>query len=94
MSNSFLAFRDIETSKIDDAIVVDWDSDEDLEVILRTRNGLHLFDLKPGGHFVRMEPSPFKGVGPIGDCMPAVVDWDQDGKVDLVVGAEDSLRKE
>ena len=94
--NPFLAFADIKTSRKDDAIVVDWDSDGDLDVILRTTTELLLFESKPGGKFVRVEPNPFKGSpgnpfssSLIGDCMPAVVDWDRDGELDLIIGAKD-----
>ena len=94
--NPFLAFGDIKTARKDDAIVVDWDSDGDWDVILRTTTELLLFESKPGGKFVRVEPNPFKGIPSnpfssfqIGDCMPAVVDWDRDGKLDLIIGAKD-----
>ena len=93
MANPFLAFEDIKISYTDEPIVVDWDGDGDLDVILRKRNGLSLFEFKSGRHFVENEPNPFHGI-PGGYCRPAVVDWDGDGRLDLIVGAEDQLAKE
>ena len=93
MANPFLAFEDIKISYTDEPIVVDWDGDGDLDVILRKRNGLSLFEFKSGRHFVEIEPNPFHGI-PGGYCRPAVVDWDGDGRLDLIVGAEDQLAKE
>jgi len=87
-----LAYTDIKTSPIDDPIVVDWDLDGVLEVILRTEKGLLLFDFKQGNHFVQMEPSGFESIPPLKEyCRPAVVDWNQDEKPDLVIGAKDWL---
>ena len=91
-SHPFLAYTDIKTSPIDDPIVVDWDLDGVLEVILRTEKGLLLFDFKEGNHFVQMEPSGFESIPPLKEyCRPAAVDWNQDEKPDLVIGAKDWL---
>ena len=90
MANPFLVFEDIKTRYNEEPIVVDWDGDGDgdLDVILRKVDGLSLFELKSGRHFVEVEPNPFHGI-PGGYCRPAVVDWDGDGRLDLIVGAED-----
>ena len=98
-TNPFLPFEDIRLSYTDEPIVVDWDGDGDLDVILRSsskdRDELSLLELKAGKHFVEMEPNPFKGIpgnAVHGNCRPAVVDWDGDGLLDLIVGAEDGGR--
>ena len=62
VSNPFLAFEDIKTSVFDEPIVVDWDHDGDLDVILRKQNGLSLFEFKSGRRFVEIEPNPFHGI--------------------------------
>ena len=93
VANPFLAFEDIKTSYTDEPIVVDWDGDGDLDVILRKRNGLSLFEFKSGRRFVEIEPNPFHGI-PGGYCRPAVVDWNRDGRLDLIVGAKDQVAKE
>ena len=68
---------------------MDWDGDEDLDVILKKQDGLSLFEFKAGRHdFVEVIPNPFHGI-PGGLCRPAVVDWDDDGHLDLIVGAKD-----
>ena len=87
-ANPFLAFEDIETSQSEEPIVVDWDGDGDLDMILRKRDRLSLFAFNSGRNFVEVEPNPFHGI-PGGQCRPAVVDWDGDGRLDLIVGAED-----
>eukprot|EP00435_Cladocopium_sp_Y103_P036649 s2559_g9.t1 len=92
VANPFLAFEDIKTNLWEEPIVVDWDRDGDLDVILRKEDGLSLFEFKSGGHFVEIEPNPFHGI-PGGTCRPAVVDWDGDGQLDLIVGAKDEAAK-
>ena len=86
----FWCSRTSKTRYNEEPIVVDWDGDGDgdLDVILRKVDGLSLFELKSGRHFVEVEPNPFHGI-PGGYCRPAVVDWDGDGRLDLIVGAED-----
>eukprot|EP00435_Cladocopium_sp_Y103_P028516 s3464_g7.t1 len=69
------------------------DGDGDLDVILRKSDELSLFEFKSGRHFVEVEPNPFHGI-PGGRCRPAVVDWDGDGRLDLIVGAEDEAAKQ
>ena len=92
MANPFLVFKDIKTIYKEEPIVVDWDGDGDLDVILRKVDGLSLFEFKSGRHFVEVEPNPFHGI-PGGYCRPAVVDWDGDGRLDLIVGAEDAAAR-
>ena len=91
-TNPFLAFGDIKTSKTDDAIVADWDGDGDWDVILRADKNILLFEFKPGQHFVQVEPNPFEKI-PSWKCRPAVVDWNQDGKQDLIVGTKEAARE-
>ena len=93
MANPFLVFEDIKTSFAEEPIVVDWDGDGDLDVILSKSDGLSLLEFKSGRHFLEVEPNPFHGI-PKGDCRPAVVDWDGDGRLDLIVGAEDEAAKQ
>ena len=93
MANPFLVFEDIKTSFAEEPIVVDWDHDGDLDVILRKSDELLLFEFKSGRHFVEVEPNPFHGI-PASRCRPAIVDWNGDGLLDLIIGAEDKAAKE
>ena len=93
VANPFLVFQDIKTSVYEEPIVVDWDDDGDLDVILRKRKGLSLFEFKSGRRFVEIEPNPFHGI-PGGRCRPAVVDWNGDGLLDLIVGIQDEAAKQ
>ena len=86
-------FEDIKTSYVEEPIVVDWDHDGDLDVILRKLHELLLFEFKSGRHFVEVEPNPFHGI-PASHCRPAIVDWNGDGLLDLIIGAEDKAAKE
>ena len=93
VANPFLVFEDIKTFRGEEPIVVDWDHDGDLDVILKKSDGLSLFEFKSGKHFVEVKPNPFHGI-PGGYGQPAVVDWDGDGGLDLIVGAEDEAAKQ
>ena len=57
-------------------------------ILKKQVDGLSLFEFKPGRHFVEVKPNPFHGI-PGGYCRPAVGDWNGDGRLDLIVGAED-----
>ena len=92
-TNPFLVFEDIKTSYVEEPIVVDWDGDGDLDVILRKRDGFSLFEFKSGKHLVEVKPNPFHGI-PVGDCRPAIVDWNGDDRLDLIVGVEDQAAKD
>ena len=94
VANPFLVFEDIKTFWSEEPIVVDWDGDGDLDVILKKQvDGLSLFEFKSGRRFVEVEPNPFHGI-PGGYGRPAIVDWDGDGRLDLIVGAEDEAAKQ
>ena len=41
--------------------MVDWDKDGDLDVIVRTKQKLILFESRPAS-FVQVEPNPFEGL--------------------------------
>ena len=89
VANPFLVFESIKTGIDEEAIVVDWDGDGDLDVILKKPDGLSLLEFKSERHdFVEVIPNPLHGI-PGGYCRPAVVDWDGDGHLDLIVGAKD-----
>jgi len=87
-----LVFEDIKTFFTEEPIVVDWDHDGDLDVILRKVDGLSLFEFKSGRHFVEVEPNPFHGI-PGGYGRPAIVDWNGDGLLDLIIGAKDEAAR-
>ena len=93
MANPFLVFEDIKTFWGEEPIVVDWDHDGDLDVILKKSDGLSLFEFKSGRRFVEVEPNPFHGI-PVGYGRPAIVDWNGDGFLDLIIGAKDEAARE
>ena len=94
VANPFLVFEDIKTFWSEEPIVVDWDGDGDLDVILKKQvDGLSLFEFKSGRRFVEVEPNPFHGI-PVGYGRPAIVDWNGDGFLDLIIGAKDEAARE
>ena len=94
VANPFLVFEDIKTYFFQEPIVVDWDGDGHLDVIVTgLSDGLSFFQFKSEKHFVEVEPNPFHGI-PVGQFRPAVVDWDGDGRLDLIVGAKDASAKQ
>ena len=66
--------------------MVDWDKDGDLDIIKMPGTGkaMELYE-QLDGHFVKKEPSPFKDVKAFPSCAPAVVDWNGDGHLDMLV---------
>ena len=81
---------DVATEVTDEPIVVDWNNDGQLDVILTNLLGTRLWELK-SGIYVEAEPNPFEGIR-AGECRPAVVDWNGDGFLDLLVGTEDGIK--
>ena len=66
--------------------MVDWDKDGDLDIIKIPGTGgkMELYE-QLDGHFVKKDPSPFKDVFTFPSCAPAVVDWNGDGHLDMLV---------
>ena len=54
-------FKQIRVAAQDEPIVVDWDNDGDLDVIIVTINSLHLFEMKSGS-YEEAVPNPFEGM--------------------------------
>ena len=72
---------------------VDWDRDGKIDLLLDGKNMNFLRNIGEGTF-----PAKFKNEGPVDslklaghDTCPAIVDWDQDGSPDLVIGAEDGF---
>lgn len=61
VTSSDFAWVRISISYDDEPLVVDWDKDGDLDVIVRTKQKLILFESRPAG-FVQVEPNPFEGL--------------------------------
>ena len=73
--------------------MVDWDNDGDLDIIKIPGTGetRELYE-QLDGHFVKKEPSPFKDVKTFASCAPAVVDWNGDGHLDMLVATLEGVK--
>ena len=75
-------------------LVVDWDNDGDLDIVkifVSTSNGnVDLYEQQDRGQFVKVETSPFKEFPIIFSCNPALVDWNDDGLLDVLLAATTS----
>jgi len=92
-AKKFEAFETLPVDRGDQHLVVDWDKDGDLDIIKMPaigKGGMDLYD-QQDGHFVKIQPSPFKDVKAFA-CPPAVVDWNRDGRLDLLVATESGVR--
>jgi hypothetical protein len=89
----------VETSKFAEflgisATPVDWDGDEDLDLVLGTNEGRVFLRRNEGTrtkHAFAAESEPVRAAGldievPGAHAMPVVADWDGDGRWDLVTG--------
>ena len=54
-------FKQIQVDVNDEPIVVDWDNDGDLDVIVVVKDSLHLFEMKSGS-YEEAVPNPFEGM--------------------------------
>ena len=85
--DKFKAFEQFPIGFLEQHIFVDWDEDDDLDVIKSTPEGLDLFEQGDPGYFVKKEPSPFKDANaehrPL--CFPEVLDINGDGKLDMLL---------
>jgi hypothetical protein len=73
-------------------VIVDWDRDGRLDILINSRSIDFLRNVGTGGRFL------FRNMGPVDShrlaghtTCPCVVDWDRDGTPDLLVGAEDGF---
>ncbi len=75
-------------------VMADWDGDGDFDVLVNTSLNINFLENigKEGEKFI------FKDRGPIGNrdigghtTSPTVVDWNNDGKLELLIGAEDGF---
>ena len=90
-------FTSIPVTMMDDAIVIDWDKDGDLDVIvavntleLKASGDLRYFEKQLHGEYKELkDTNPFKDIH-FDISVPAIVDWDGDGRLDVVASGRDS----
>lgn len=70
-------------------VLVDWDLDGDLDLIVGSADGRLWFFPQENGEFVssNQRDGPFASVDVGSHCAPAAVDWDSDGFPDLILGS-------
>eukprot|EP00435_Cladocopium_sp_Y103_P024423 s37_g6.t1 len=91
--DKFKAFEQFPIGWTDQHIFVDWDEDDDLDVIKMTTEGLDLFEQGDPGYFVKKEPSPFKDAYKNNFfCLPEVGDINGDGKLDMLLADRFGVR--
>eukprot|EP00435_Cladocopium_sp_Y103_P064097 s1055_g25.t1 len=92
MVDKFKAFENLPVALADQHIFVDWDKDDDFDVIKIDVTGqLDLFEQGDPGYFVKKKPSPFKDFFAFA-CLPEVLDFNGDGKLDLLVANKTGVR--
>lgn len=71
--------------------IIDWDQDGRLDLLTNSKNANLLRQLEPSGGVFRFEDQgPLDSRGIEGhDTSPTTVDWNADGRPDLLIGAED-----
>ena len=71
-------------------VLVDWDRDGDLDLIVGSADGRLWYFPQENGKFTSFNRphGPFANVDVGSDCAPTAVDWDSDGFPDLVIGNE------
>ncbi|WP_432799333.1 FG-GAP repeat domain-containing protein [Poriferisphaera sp. WC338] len=72
-------------------VMVDWDLDGDLDLLINNRNTDFLRNVsdKPGEYLFRDEGKVSDRILAGHTLSPTIVDWDQNGVPDLLIGAED-----
>lgn len=70
-------------------VLVDWDLDGDLDLIVGSADGRLWFFPQENGEFVssNQPDGPFASVDVGSHCAPTAVDWDSDGFPDLILGS-------
>lgn len=68
---------------------VDWDSDGDYDLVIGTFTGRTLLYYENNGSSDFAVSSDFGSIEPYTDAAPFIIDWDQDGNSDIVIGSQD-----
>eukprot|EP00435_Cladocopium_sp_Y103_P021056 s1106_g5.t1 len=88
----FKAFEKLPVSFAEQHVFVDWDGDDDFDVIKASIKGLDLFEQGNPGYFVKKEPSPFKDLEKTIGCLPEILDINGDGKLDIVLATKKGVK--